>query len=327
MEDKQVTPPSISVVIPCYNEEETVEEFYRRISVMALELPEYAWEFIFVNDGSSDATSQILNGLASSDWRVKVLHIARNQGHQIAITAGLDFSSGDITVTIDADLQDPPEVIPMLLARVLSGFDIVHAQRISRCGESIFKRASARLFYKLMYCLISNEFIENCGDYRAFTRSVLLVSRRFRERHRYLRGIFATIGFRQSIVQYARDPRFAGVTKYPFAKMTRLAINAVLSFSSSPIRTISWCSFFLWGVSLVYLCKALYDHFVLKITVPGWTSIVFLQFLFTGIILFCLGIIGTYVGRIFEQSQNRPLYWLADTRNIQKLPVTDQMDL
>jgi dolichol-phosphate mannosyltransferase len=306
----------VSVIVPCYNEAETIPEFYRRITAVADAAHGYTFEFLFVNDGSVDQTAALLNELAASDKRVKVLHLARNMGHQIAITAGMDFAEGDITVIMDADLQDPPELIPAMLVKIDEEFDVVHAQRRKREGESRFKLFTAWLFYKLMSTFLTPEVIDNCGDFRAFIRQVLLTARRFRERHRFMRGIFAIIGFRQCIIQYDRDRRYAGETKYSLGKMLRLAVNATLSFSSAPIRLITWLSLLLWAFSLIYLGKALVDHFVHRITVPGWTSIIILLSFYAGTILFCLAIIGSYVGRIFEQSQNRPLYWVGATRNI-----------
>lgn len=306
----------ISYIVPCYNEEEVIHEFHRRATAVSQELNTYDFEFIFVNDGSNDNTPKILDELAASDNRIKVLHLAMNRGHQAAITAGMDFSTGDLIVIIDADLQDPPELVKEMIEKVNEGYAVVHAQRKSRKGESGFKRLTAWLFYKIMRELTANSLVENSGDFRAFTRPVLKAVRGFREEHRFMRGIFSMVGFRQCIIQYDRDTRHAGKTKYPFKKMSRLAINAILSFSRSPLKVLLWLSFLIWSASLVYLAKALIEHFVYRITVPGWTSIIILMTFFTGIIIFCLGIIASYVGRIFEQGQHRPIYWLSDARNI-----------
>jgi dolichol-phosphate mannosyltransferase len=309
---------TISYVVPCYNEEEVLPEFYRRVSVVADSHPDYEFEFVFVNDGSIDRSPDILNDLADKDPRAKVLHFARNQGHQAAITAGMDFSSGDLIVIIDADLQDPPELIDRILEKVNQGFDVVHMQRNRRAGESWFKLITASGFYRLMNYVGNSNIVENCGDFRAFTRPVLKTIQGFREQHRFMRGLFAMVGFRQAVIQYDRDSRHAGKTKYSLHKMIYLASNAVLSFSATPLHSIAWLSFFLWFISLVYLCKALIDHFVFEITVQGWTSIIILMTFYTGIVIFCLSIIATYIGRIFEQGQQRPLYWLYDVRNIER---------
>ena len=306
----------ISMVIPCYNEGETIDEFYRRSSRLAVNMEPRQFEFIFVNDGSSDETALKLNDLAAKDQRVKVLHLAQNSGHQVALSAGLDYALGDMIVSIDADLQDPPEVIPEMLEKIEAGCDVVHAQRRRRPGEKWFKLFSARIFYRLMRWFSRMPIIENCGDFRAFSPQVLEVVYAFRSHHRFLRGIFVQVGFRQCVIQYNRDVRYAGQTKYSLFKMINLSIDALLGFSAMPIRVISLLSIFLWGVSLLYLAKSLIEHFILKITVPGWTSIIVLMTFFTGLILFSIAIIGSYVGRIYLQGQNPPLYWLSDARNI-----------
>ena len=315
-QEKTVKINLISVIIPCFNENETIEEFLRRLHFVASSMEDYKFEFIFINDGSTDNTGKILNDFAEQDHRIKVLHLARNRGHQIALTAGMDHATGDMIVTIDADLQDPPELIGEMLEKIEKGFDIVHAQRKTRLGESWFKMITSRLFYRLMVWCSITPIIPDCGDFRAFTRAVLETITAFRMPHRFLRGTFASLGFNQIIIQYDRSPRYSGYTKYSFFKMLNLSVDAVLGFSTAPIRFISWISIVLWAVSLIYLIYALIGHFIYKLTVPGWTSIIVLLFLFTGLILFSIAIIGSYVGRIFSQGQNVPLYWLSDARNM-----------
>ena len=306
----------ISLIIPCFNEEDTVGEFYHRAQALSVTMRPRKFEFIFINDGSTDQTSKILNDLAAQNSSVKVLHLAQNRGHQIALTAGLDHATGDMIVTIDVDLQDPPEIIRDMLEKIEEGFDIVHAQRRSRVGETFFKIVTANLFYRLLRWFSNIAIIENCGDFRAFTRPVLETVTAFRSPFRFLRGTFVQVGFRQCVIQYDRKKRYAGDTKYHFFKMANLSIDAVLGFSAVPIRVITWLSIFLWFMSLIYLIKSLIEHFVLQITVAGWTSVITLLFFFTGLILFCMAIIGSYVGRIFQQGQKFPLYWLSDVRNI-----------
>jgi polyisoprenyl-phosphate glycosyltransferase len=306
----------ISMVIPCYNEESTVEEFYHRVKSLADSMRPRKFEFIFVNDCSTDKTGLILNHLAEKNPSVKVLHLAQNRGHQIALTAGMDHATGEVIVSIDADLQDPPELILKMLKKIEEGFDIVHAQRRHRKGETRFKLLTAWLFYRLMRLFSNTAIIENCGDFRAFTQSVKATLSAFRAPHRFLRGTFVQLGFQQCVIQYDRDARYGGQTNYPFIKMLNLSIDALLGFSAAPIRIISFMSILLWTISLVYLIKSLIYHFIFKLTVPGWTSIVVLLFFFTGLILFSIAIIGSYVGRIFIQGQNQPLYWLCDARNL-----------
>ena len=306
----------ISIVIPCYNEAETISALDQRMVNLAETMSLYQFEFIYVNDGSVDGTATILNNLAEGDRRVKVLHLARNRGHQIALTAGMDFAVGDMIVTIDADLQHSPELIADMINKIEKGFDIVHAQRQVRAGDSWFKRITAKFFYFFMWHFSDLQIIENSGDYRAFTRAIIEALKGFRMPHRFLRGIFVNMGFRQCVINYQSDVRFAGRSKYSFLKMMNLAIDGALGYSAAPIRFITWLSILLWLVSLAHLMTSLIDHFVFKVTVPGWTSIIVLMFFFTGLVLFSIAIIGSYVGRIFVQGQESPLYWLKDARNL-----------
>jgi dolichol-phosphate mannosyltransferase len=306
----------ISIVVPCFNEEESLAEFHRVLAALATTQPSRTFEFLFVNDGSTDGTAQILDEFAAGDPRTKVLHLARNCGHQVAVTAGLDFADGDVIVVIDADLQDPPAVIARMIEKLGEGFDICHAQRSSRRGEGAMKRFTAWLFYRLLRIFATKDIVEDSGDFRAFTRPVLEAARAFREPHRFLRGIFAILGFRQTTVSYDREPRHAGKTKYPMINMVRLAWTAVVAFSASPMRAIVLLALVSWLFSLTYTAQALYHRFVLHDAVAGWTSLVVLVAFCTGLILFSLGILGAYIGRLFEQGQRRPLYWLMAQRNL-----------
>jgi dolichol-phosphate mannosyltransferase len=306
----------VTLVAPCYNEAEVLDQFYARIRRLPETVAGHTWEFLFVDDGSNDATGPLLDRLAGQDPRVRVLHLARNRGHQIALTAGMDFATGDIIVTLDADLQDPPEVVATLLRKITEGYDLVHAQRRSRAGETWFKLWTARAFYRLLRAFSTESLVENCGDFRAFTRPVLVAASSFRERHRFLRGTFASLGFRQAVISYDRAPRLAGKTKFPLKHMIRLALDGVLSFSPTPLRSVLWLALAFWAVSLLFVFKALVGHFILGRTVPGWTSLVALLTFFTGLNLFCLSVIGAYIGRIFEQGQGRPLYWCSYTKNV-----------
>lgn len=304
-----------SVIVPCYNEQETLREFHRRVKEVAAGCPGVSFEFIFVNDCSSDATGEILHAIADADSRIKVLELAVNSGHQKAVTAGLDFAEGEAVIIIDGDLQDPPELIPEMLALIDAGFDVVHAQRRARAGESWFKLATAKIFYAVLGKLSTTRIIENCGDFRAVSSRVAKTMQRFREPHRFLRGLFAMVGFRQCILRFDRHERFAGRTKYSLKKMVKLASDALFSFSTAPIRAILWFAAGLWAMSLLYLAITLYQWLIGR-TVAGWTSIVILLTVFTGVILASISVVGSYVGRIFQQGQHRPLYWLANTRNI-----------
>ena len=306
----------ISVVIPCYNEAKTIEEFHRRVTALSHAHASRCFEFLYVDDGSTDGTSFILNEFAKADKAVKVVHLGRNRGHQVALSAGMDVSTGDMIVTIDSDLQDPPELISLMVEKIESGFDIVHARRRHRKGETVFKVLTAKIFYRMLRWFADTPIIENCGDFRAFTRPVLEAVNAFRSTNRFLRGIFVQVGFRQGIVEYDRDARFAGETKFTIFKMLKLSVDAMLGFTDMPIRIISAISIFLWLLSLIFLFKSLVEHFILEITVPGWTSLVLLVTFFTGLILFSVAIVGSYVGRIFIQGQNPPMYWINDVRNL-----------
>jgi glycosyltransferase involved in cell wall biosynthesis len=297
---------AISVVIPAFNEEEVLDEAYRRLAAVMDRLGR-SYELIFVDDGSQDATPLILGRIADGDRRVRVLGLSRNFGHQVAISAGVDHARGDAVVVIDADLQDPPEVIPRLVARWQEGYEVVYGKRLARRGESPFKTRTAALFYRILRRLTTIEIPVDTGDFRLVDRKVCEALRRLPERNRYVRGLVSWVGFRQSSVEYERHERFAGRTKYPLGKMLHFALDAITSFSDRPLRLATYLGFAASGVSFLYLIVTV----VLKLrhlTVPGWASIVAVSVFFHGITLIILGIQGEYVGRIHEEVKNRPLY-------------------
>lgn len=310
----------LSLVVPCFNEEAVLPEFHRRAAAMADALAEgergWRTEFVYIDDSSSDETPGVLAMLAAADGRVRVLRFARNRGHQIAVTAGLDFARGDAVVIIDADLQDPPEVVPRMLELIDEGFEIIHAQRRQRDGETWFKLATARVFYSVLGRLAKADVVPNAGDFRAVSRRVAEAARAFREPHRFLRGMFGALGFRQCILQYDRDARFAGESKYPLKRMLKLAADALMGFSSAPVKAILAAALGIWSLGLIYLCFAVIQKVFFGIGEPGWTSLIVLLSAYTGLILLSVGVIGQYVGRIFEQGQGRPLYWLERAINI-----------
>ncbi len=307
---------TVTLLAPCYNEELVLPAYYERVSALAAAQPSRAFHFLFVNDGSTDRTAALLDALAAHDPRVQVIHLAANRGHQIALTAGLDAADSDLVVILDADLQDPPEVAAEMILKADEGFDVIHAQRRQREGETLFKRLTAALFYRLMQRLATHAWLADVGDFRGLSRRAVHALRRYREPHRFVRGLAMDLGFKQCVIQYDRAARAAGETKYPLRKMVLLALDAALSFSTVPIRAIIWLSFVLWCVSLPYLAWGLYAKFVLHQTVQGWTSIIMLIVFFAGVQLFCMGVIGLYVARIFEQGQRRPLYNIMETRNL-----------
>ncbi len=303
--------PVYSVIIPCYNEEEVLTESYRRLTEVMLSMKE-SYELVFVNDGSKDQTSAMLDQLAEQDANVRVIHFARNAGHQIAVSAGLDYAAGDAVVIIDADLQDPPELIPDMAAMWKDGVQVVYGKRRSRSGESFLKLKTADLYYKVMQSLTNNSFPRDTGDFRLVDKQVADVIRDMPEHARYLRGMFAWAGFRQEALLYDRDKRFAGQTHYPLKKMLKLAADGIMSFSDKPLKLplwlgLAWLSF--GAVTLlVLLIAALLGR-------PGglwWLA--GLNGIIGGSVLLSLGIMGGYIARIYDEAKGRPLYIVASTK-------------
>jgi glycosyltransferase involved in cell wall biosynthesis len=266
------------------------------------------YEIIFVNDGSNDGSLPLLRDLRAGDERVKLLGLSRNFGHQLAITAGLDHSSGQAVVVMDADLQDPPEVIPQLVDQWRKGYDIVFAVREKRRGEGLFKRATAALFYRLLRRLTSTEIPVDAGDFRLMSRKAVDTLKSTRERSRFIRGLSGWIGFQQTSVPYVRDVRYAGTTKFPLKKMVRFAFNGLLSFSSVPLQMASYLGFVVSSVSFVYIAYAVWLKLFTNHTILGWTSVMVAVLFLGGVQLLCLGIIGEYIGRIYDEVKQRPLY-------------------
>ena len=303
--------PVFSVVIPCYNEEEVIMESYRRISAVMLSMGE-PYELILVNDGSKDTTPPLLNRLADEDNSVRVLHFARNAGHQIAVSAGLDYAAGSAVVIIDADLQDPPELIPEMARLWRDGAQVVYGQRRSRAGESFLKLKTAELYYKLIQKLTGNAIPRDTGDFRLVDEKVADAVRGMPEHARFLRGMFAWVGFKQVPLLYDRDKRFAGQTHYPFKKMLKLAADGIMSFSDKPLKLPLWMGLvwlFLGGLTLLaLLIMALAGH-----SGGGWwlASLLMIGF---GSTLASIGIAGSYLARVYDEVKQRPLYIVADTR-------------
>ncbi|MEY2576939.1 MAG: polyisoprenyl-phosphate glycosyltransferase, partial [Verrucomicrobiota bacterium] len=298
----------ISIIIPCYNEAAVLPEAHRRLAELADRLASAGtFEFIFVDDGSRDETSRLLYELARADPRVRGLRLSRNFGQQIATTAGLEHAAGDAVVIIDADLQDPPELIETMIARWQEGYHVAYAQRTERTGETAFKLWSAKVFYRLV------EGIPNdTGDFRLMDRQVVNALLRMPERDRFLRGMVSWVGFRQIAVPYKREARFAGTTGYSLVKMIGFAIDAIVSFSFAPLRLAVWTGFFVLGLALCGIIYAVILRFFgdPSLWVRGWAS-VFVAILFMGgVQLISLGIIGEYVGRIYGEVKQRPLYFV-----------------
>ena len=306
--------PLVSIVVPCYNEEEVFPLLREALEGVAAKLqPAHRVELVFVDDGSTDATWKAIEAFAADDDRVAGLSLSRNFGHQMALTCGYDAAQGDAIVAMDADLQDPPEVILEMVERWQAGADIVFATRTAREGESGFKLWTAALFYRLMHRLGATHVKENSGDFRLMSRRALNALGSMREQHRFLRGMVGWLGFRTDEVDYVRKKRQAGRTKYHFRNMLRLAVDASVSFSIVPLRMTFVFATLLSLVVFVYLAYAgtRYLFFGAEL-VPGWTSLVLITMLFGVVNLLSLGILGEYVGRIYEQAKGRPLYLIND---------------
>lgn len=306
--------PVFSIVVPVYNEIQNLPELYRRI-VQVMDATGEPWELIFVDDGSTDGSTDWMRTLASQDSRVRPVIFARNFGHQIAVTAGLDYSRGDAVVIIDADLQDPPEVIRELIAKWREGYEVVYAVRAEREGEGWFKLFTASLFYRLIYRITDVNIPLDAGDFRLMDRKVVDVINRMRERHRFLRGMSAWVGFKQIGVPYRRAARFAGVTKYPFRKMLRLAINAVTSFSYFPLQLATYLGFFSAGLSLIAIPIVIIERLAGQQAFLGQATTLIAVLFLGGVQLISLGILGEYVGRLYDEAKGRPLYIVRETYN------------
>jgi glycosyltransferase involved in cell wall biosynthesis len=310
--------PELSLIIPIFNEEAVIPELHRRLAeVMAeLEADVRSWEVVFIDDGSKDRSLALLKEMSASERRFKVLAFSRNFGHQMAITAGIDAAEGDAVVIIDADLQDPPEVIRSMIARWRSGFDVVFGVRRSRAGETIFKKLTAALFYRILRTMLGGMSIPvDAGDFRLISRPVVLTLRSLKEKHRFVRGMVTWVGFKQSALYYDREARFAGETKYPFTKMVRFAVDAITSFSIVPLRFATWIGVLAGFVAGAAALWVMYARLFLHDTVQGWTTIMIAVALGSSAQLIMIGVLGEYIGRIYEEIKRRPLYVTAELVN------------
>ncbi|MFI6441127.1 glycosyltransferase family 2 protein [Streptomyces sp. NPDC050759] len=304
--------PLISYVLPVYNERDGITAFHTELTAALDSRPELDFELVYVNDGSTDGSLELLKDLAERDGRVRVVDFARNFGHQIAITAGLDLARGDAVIVMDTDLQDPPKVSLELVDAWREGAEIVHARRRSR-QDSAFKRATAHLYYRVLRSSTDVDIPLDTGDFRLLDRRVAQELRRYRERSRFVRGIVASMGYRQTEVAFDRDERFAGETKYPLRKMARLAIDGMTSFSTAPLKMITRLGFVVLALSLLGILYALAMKFFRpEITVSGWTMLMCVVLFLGGTQMLSLGVIGAYIGRIYSEAQGRPLYLVRE---------------
>ena len=299
--------PVFSIIAPIYNEKESLPELHRRVSAVMNGLGE-PWELILVDDGCSDGSTDMIRQLAAQDEHIRPVIFARNFGHQIAATAGLDFSRGDAVVIIDADLQDPPEVIAELAAKWREGYEVVYAVRAEREGESWFKLWTASLFYQLIFRITDVKIPMDTGDFRLMDRKVVAVMNSMREKARFLRGMSAWVGFRQIGVPYKRAARFAGSTKYPFRKMLKLALTAITGFSHAPLQLATYLGFIAAAISAVFLPIVIIERLTGAQAFLGQATTLVAVLFLGGVQLICVGILGEYIGRIYDEVKGRPLY-------------------
>ncbi len=310
--------PVYSLIIPIYNEEENIAELYRRISLVMDRLDQPV-ELIFINDGSRDNSLKLIRKLQEQDDRVCYLSLARNFGHQIAVTAGLNFAQGQAVIILDADLQDPPELIPDLLEKWRQGYQVVYAQRTKRKNEGWFKRFTAYLFYRLLKYLADVDIPTDTGDFCLMDRQIVNLLNSMPEQNRYIRGLRSWVGFRQTAIQFERDPRFAGEVKYTFQKSFTLAINSLVSFSKVPLRLSTYLGLFSAFLAILMALLVLYWRLYQPHSpITGFAAIMIAIFFLGSVQLVCIGILGEYIGRIYEEVKGRPLYTLAEVSGFEE---------
>jgi len=300
-----------SVVVPLYNEELVIAETYKRLTAV-MQQADGEYELVFVNDGSRDTTEQMAKDICKADSCVKLINFSRNFGHQTAITAGMDNASGQAVVVIDADLQDPPEVILQMIEKWKQGYDVVYGKRTVRKGESIFKKLTAKIFYRVLASMTNIDIPVDAGDFRLIDRKVCDAMCEINEKNRYVRGLVSWVGFKQGSVEYVRDERFAGETKYPLKKMIKFASDGITSFSYKPLKVAGYMGYIVSFLSFAYLIYVVINALVSGGFVQGWASTVAIMLFFNGIMLIVLGTMGEYIGRIYDECKNRPLYIISE---------------
>ncbi len=306
----------LSIIVPIYNEEQIIPELHRRLSEAA-QIITSDYELIFVNDGSKDGSLFELIKLTEKDSKAYYINFSRNFGHQIAVTAGVDHSTGNAVVIIDGDLQDPPELIPEMYQKHKEGFEVVYAKRASREGESFFKKITAKMFYRTLRSLTSIDIPLDTGDFRLIDRKIVEVLKKMPEQNKFLRGQIAWIGFNQTAVYFNRDKRKFGKSGYPLSKMLKFAMDGVTSFSDKPLGFVTKLGFIISVISFATILYAIFSHFFLQKTITGWTSLIVSSMFVGGVQLISIGIIGEYISRINNNVLNRPLY-IVNTSNLKR---------
>lgn len=303
--------PTYSVVIPVYNEQDVISETYKRLTNVMSSIGE-TYELIFVNDGSRDNTAQIIAEFVQNDANVRLIDFTRNFGHMPAISAGMEHSRGEAIFVIDADLQDPPEVFPEMIEKWKEGYHVVYGKRIERKGETLFKRATAWMFYRFIRKMTAVDLPSDTGEFRLIDRKVCDVINKLPEKNRYIRGLVSWVGFKQVPVEYVREKRFAGKTKYPLRKMLSFAMDAVTSFSNKPLKFATMIGFVISALSFAFIIYVIYQALFTDRTVAGWASTMAAVLFTQGIVLMILGLMGGYIGRIYNEIQNRPIYVIRE---------------
>ncbi|WP_298910529.1 glycosyltransferase family 2 protein [uncultured Aliiroseovarius sp.] len=303
--------PKLSAVVPCYNEEEVFGELLKRLTAACAAVAGNDFEIVLVDDGSSDRTRALLRDAQQQDPRIVAVFLSRNHGHQLALTAGLSVARGERIFVLDADLQDPPELLGPMMSKMDEGYDVVYGKRKTRKGEGPFKQASARLFYRVMSGLVDFDIPLDTGDFRLISRRVADRLNEMPERHRFVRGMISWVGYPQTAMEYDRHERFAGETKYPLRKMLGFAVDAITSFSTVPLRIATWLGICIGVLSLLLIVRSLWVWAAGE-TVPGWTSLTLVVLLLGGVQMFTIGVIGEYLGRLYMQSKARPLFIIEE---------------
>jgi len=304
-------PPLLSVIVPCYNEQEVIQVTHERLSAaLAAITPDF--EIIYVDDGSRDRTAELVHAIQEASPKVRFIRLSRNFGHQVAVTAGIEYARGQAVVLIDADLQDPPEVIADMVAKWREGFHVIYGLRAERAGESHFKLQTARAFYRLINSLSEVPIPLDTGDFRLMDRSVVDALNRMKEKHRLLRAMVSWVGYRQTAVPYARAERFAGQSKYPLRKMLTLALDGIISFSAVPLKIVTSVGLAFSAVSVLGIIYAIAQRLWTDNWVPGWTILFIAVMMIGGLQFIFLGVMGEYIGRIYSEAKNRPLYLVME---------------
>ncbi|MCG5510353.1 glycosyltransferase family 2 protein [Ectothiorhodospira lacustris] len=310
--DKNIT--TISIIVPAYNEEEVILALYERIKSVTKELP-YNFRLVFINDGSKDHTAEIITQLSENDPQVELINLSRNFGKEIAMSAGLDHATGEAVIIIDADLQDPPELIPELLEMWRAGNDVVYAKRISRDGESLLKKITAYLFYRTIKKIGHVEIPADTGDFRLLSRPAIDALKSLREHHRFMKGLFAWIGYKQTAIPYHRDRRFAGSTKWNYWKLWNFALEGITSFTTAPLKIATYFGLTVAALSFIYGIWMIVHTLIHGNPVPGYPSLMVVILFLGGVQLIALGVIGEYLGRMFDETKQRPLYLISEHIN------------